>query len=74
MERELMSVKLQKKVSKSTGKEYFLFSAVDDELGVIEDFLPVELVPNFKNMERQNYVYEVGKTNNRLSLKLVSIK
>lgn len=69
-----MSVKLQKKVSKSTGKEYFLFSAVDDELGVIEDFLPVELVPNFKNMERQNYVYEVGKTNNRLSLKLVSIK
>lgn len=74
MERELLSVKLQKKVSKSTGKEYFLFSAVDDELGVIEDFLPVELVPNFKNMERQNYVYEVCKTNNRLSLRLVSIK
>lgn len=72
--KNMLSVSCVKKNAKTSGKEYFLFSSVDETLGAIEDFLPVELVSKFKTMEKQNYHYEVVKQNNRIALKLVDIQ
>lgn len=73
IEKEVTTVNLVKKISKM-GKEYFIVSGSDNELGVLEEFCPVELVPNVKSMTKQVWKYEVYKINNKLSLKLVCIE
>lgn len=73
IEKEVTTINVTKKISK-LGKEYFLISGSDSELGVLEEFCPVEIVSNAKSMTKQVWQYEVNKINNKLSVKLVSIK